>query len=497
MEIESIKPFLAVAVSLVGAALIVAARRSPNIREGCSVVTAIVKFLIVVTMVPDILAGKTIHYSLLSLAPDIPIIEFRVDALGLVFAVTASFLWILTTFYSIGYMRALNEHAQTRYYLCFAITLSATMGVAFSSNLVTLYLFYELISFITYPLVAHKETEEALDRGNKYVFYLLMTSKGLLLASFMTYALSGTFDFKPHGILPSEANATLLTLTYVLFLVGIGKVAFMPLHAWLPAAMIAPTPVSALLHAVAVVNTGAFCVQRIMFHVFGVELMKALDLGVMTAVIASITIIGASIYALTRDNLKELLAYSTVSQLSYMVLGGALLSASGMKGGIMHLANHSFSKITLFFCAGSIYVASHKVNISEMHGIGRKVPWTMAAFAIGALSMIGIPPLAGYVSKHYLTTGATEASQSLIFYMLWVSTLLNAGYFLPILYKAYFQPARDHEHGHHEGGDHPGPQLIHEPSYFIVIPLVLCAVFTVLLGIYPKFLLDLIGQVVR
>ncbi|MGH7229369.1 MAG: proton-conducting transporter membrane subunit, partial [Nitrospiraceae bacterium] len=238
MELESITPVLAVAVSSVAALLIVVTRRWPNIREGWSVVAGIVKFLLVLTMVPAVLDGKTLRYTLWSLTPGIPILDFRVDALGLLFAATASFLWILTTIYSIGYMRSLHEHAQTRYYFCFAITMSATLGVAFSSNLVTLYLFYELISFATYPLVAHKETDEAFDKGNKYVFYLLMTSKALLLASFLAYALSGTFDFKPNGVFPSDANRTLLTLTYFLFLIGIGKAAIMPFHAWLPAAMI-------------------------------------------------------------------------------------------------------------------------------------------------------------------------------------------------------------------------------------------------------------------
>jgi multicomponent Na+:H+ antiporter subunit D len=386
-------------------------------------------------------------------------------------------------------MRSLNEHAQTRYYFCFALTLSATIGVAFSSNLVTLYLFYEMISFVTYPLVAHKETDEAFDKGNKYVFYLLMTSKGLLLASFLSYALSGTFDFKPNGVFSSDANRTLLMITYFLFLIGVAKAAMIPFHAWLPAAMIAPTPVSALLHAVAVVNTGVFVMLRIMFHVFGVEVMQELNLGLMTAGLASFTIIVASFYAMTMDNLKLRLAYSTISQLSYMILGGALLTASGMVGGIMHIASHAFSKIVLFFCAGAIAVASQKTLVSQLSGIGRKMPWTMAAFSIGSLSIIGIPPTAGYVTKHYLETGATEANQSIIYYLLWGSALLSAGYLLPVVYKAYSQAPQGE-------GDREGVQP-HEPSFFITIPLLLCAVVSVFLGIYPELLVQLVRQVVR
>jgi multicomponent Na+:H+ antiporter subunit D len=510
MEIESIKPLLAVATSLLGAAIIVATRKSPNIREGCSLGAAILKFLIVVSMIPSVLAGNTLHITIFSFLPQVSI-ALRVDALGLLFATTASFLWIVTTFYSIGYMRSLNEHAQTRYYLCFAITLSATVAVAFSANLLTLYIFYELITFFTYPLVAHKETDEVFAAGNKYVFYLLMSAKFFLLAMVLTYAFAGTLDFRPNGIFTSKVNPTTLTIIYFLFLVGISKAAIMPFHAWLPAAMVAPAPVSALLHAVAVVNTGVFCVLRVIFHIFGVELMKALNLGVMTAFIVSFTIIMASLYAFTRDDLKARLAYSTVSQLSYMVLGGALLTPSGMAGGVMHIVNHAFSKITLFFCAGSIYVATHKTKVSEMSGIGRKMPWTMTAFALGTLGMIGVPPLAGFLSKWYLMTGSVEANELPFLFVLLASSLLNAGYFLPIVHKAFFEKPQEVLHkvpqsvgaaaaGIYEAHPQEGggqSQVIQEPSYFIVIPLFLCAVISVILGIYPTLLLDLIGQVIR
>lgn len=502
MEIISIRPFLAMAVSLVGAALIVATRKNPNLREGCSLGAAVLKFLIVASMIPSVLAGNTIHYTLLSFLPEVSI-GFRVDALGLLFATTASFLWILTTIYSIGYMRPLAEHAQTRFYTCFAVTLSSTLGIAFSANLVTLYLFYEILTFVTYPLVSHKETEEAFAGANKYLFYLLGTSKAFLLAAIiLTYTLSGTFSFAQHGLFPPEANRTLLVVTYFLFLGGIGKAAIMPFHAWLPAAMVAPTPVSALLHAVAVVNTGVFCVLRVMFNVFGVELMKELNLGVATAFIASFTILMASTYALTRDNLKARLAYSTISQLSYIILGGALLTPSGMAGGIMHIANHAFSKITLFFCAGSIYVASHKTNISQMSGIGRQMPWTMVSFSIGALSMIGVPPLAGFVSKWYLALGTIEAKELPLLFVLLASTLLNAGYFVPIIYKAFFEHPQE-ETAHHNGGHNPHggePEVahaIHEVSYLVVGPLFLTAVISFLLGLYPEFLSKFVQQVLR
>jgi|SRR5579884_1062826 len=514
MEIESIKPLLAVAVSLVGAVFIVATRKDPNVREGCSLVTAVLKFLIVLTMIPEILAGKKLHYTLFSFLPGVSI-EFRADALGLIFAITASFLWILTTLYSIGYMRSLSEHSQTRYYTCFAITLFATLGLAFSANLITLFVFYEIITFITYPLVTHSGTKEAYAAGNKYLFYLLATTKAFFVtAMFLTYNVTNTFDFRAGGVFPPGTSHTLLMITFFLFLAGLGKVAIMPFHAWLPAAMIAPTPVSALLHAVAVVNAGAFCVLRIIFDVFGVELMRELNLGVITGFIASFTIITASIYALTRDNLKARLAYSTISQLSYMVLGAALLSPSGMTGGIMHIANHAFAKITLFFCAGSIYVATHKTNISQLSGIGRKMPWTMTAFALATLSMIGIPPSAGFLTKWYIMSGSVEARELSFIFVLLTSSFLNACYFLPIVHKAFFEGAEETErelpktlhpipqsvgaaaagiHGEHSHVEGP----VQEPSYFIVVPLLVCGVLSVILGMYPDLLLDLIKQVIR
>ncbi|MEK7286747.1 MAG: monovalent cation/H+ antiporter subunit D family protein [Nitrospirota bacterium] len=502
MEVISIKPFLAMMVSLLGAALIVINRNHPNRREGCSLAAASAKFLIVLTMIPDVIAGNTLHFTLLSFLPGLSI-AFRVDALGILFATVASFLWILTTIYSIGYMRQMKEHAQTRYYLCFALTLSATMGVAFSANLLTLYLFYEMLTIVTYPLVTHKETDEAYAGGNKYLFYLLGTSKAFLLAAvILTYVTSGTLSFQPGGIFTAAASAspTVLVLIYFLFLFGIGKAAIMPVHAWLPAAMVAPTPVSALLHAVAVVNTGVFCVLRIILHVFGVDMMQMLGLGVATAALASFTIIMASIYALTRDNLKARLAYSTISQLSYIILGGALLNPIGMAGGVMHIANHAFSKITLFFCAGSIYVTMHKTEISQMGGIGRQMPWTMTAFSIGALSMIGVPPLSGFITKWHLALGAIEAKELSLLIVLIVSTLLNAGYFIPIIYKAFFEMPKSAEaHGH--AADHHAEGIVGSgqvtESFIMVFPLMLTACISLVLGFYPDLLLTLVNQVVK
>ncbi len=497
MEIQSITPFLAMAVALVGAALIAATRKNPNLREGCSLGAAALQFLVILSMVPAVLAGDTLRFTLIPFLPQVSI-AFRVDALGLLLAITASFLWILTIIYSIGYMRNLGEHAQTRFYACFAITLAATMGIAFSANLLTMYIFYELLTFITYPLVTHDGTEEAFAAGRRYLFYHLGTSIIFMLpAIVLTYVLSGTFDFQQNGVFPAGANATVLVIVYFMFLAGIAKAAIMPLHAWLPNAMVAPIPVSALLHAVAVVNVGAFCILRVILDIYGVELMQQLNLGVVTAVLASFTILMASFYALMLDSLKALLAYSTISQLSYMVLGVALLSTAGMTGGIIHIANHAFAKITLFFCAGSIYLASRKTNISEMGGIGRLMPWTMAAFAIGALSIVGIPPTAGFITKWYLAIGSLEAGKLPFFFVLFISTLLSAVYYLRVIRKVFFGSPQEEEESHHRADQPLKGHQIREVSYFVVIPLLLSAALSVVLGIYPNFLLELVRLVVR
>ncbi len=479
-------------VSLIGAFLILlTGERSRNLREFWTILASVVKFSIVLSMAPFILDGKIIEYTVFNISPGLSI-QFKVDALGLIFGLTASFLWIITSFYSIGYVRSLKEHAQTRYFMCFAIALSATMGVAFSANMFTTFLFYEIITVCTFPLVAHKETPEAIQGARKYLTYLLGTSIAFqLLAVFMTYHVAGSLDFRYEGLLNgARGNATdmILIIMFILYMAGITKAAMMPFHGWLPAAMVAPTPVSALLHAVAVVKTGVFVVVKVVLHIFGINLLTQLGLGTALAYFASFTIIVASVIALTQDNLKRRLAYSTISQLSYVILGVALLTPSGITGSIMHITLHAFGKITLFFTAGAIYVATHKTNVSELDGIGRQMPFTMLAFTLGALSMIGIPPLGGFISKWYLSLGAIEAKQLPILIVLAASTILNACYFMPIVYAAFFrEPAPD---PHHHGN--PGKK-IHEAPALMVVPLVLTATAALVLFFWPTFFLEIAG----
>ena len=426
--IVSIKPLLAVLVSAVGALIIIGTGKKPNLRESCSIIAGVLKLVIVLSMIPAVVYDKkTISYSLFNILPGIEI-AFRVDAFGLLFAMGASILWIATSFYSIGYMRSTNEHSQTRYFACFAVALSATIGVAFSANLFTMFLFYEVLTIITYPLVAHKGTPEAKAGGRKYAIYLLGAAKAfLIVAIILTYNLTGTLEFSKTGIFPAvvqSVNPELLYIIFVLFFFGFAKCAIMPFHGWLPAAMVAPTPVSALLHAVAVVKTGVFSVLRIIIFVFGSSLMLDIGVDIFVITFASFTIIIASLLALSRDNLKARLAFSTISQLSYIILGVALLAPSAMIGGIIHITNHAFSKITLFFCAGSIYISSHKTEISQLDGIGKRMPWTMAAFAIATLSMIGVPPVSGFITKWYLVIGSLERHSIVVLVVLLASSLL-------------------------------------------------------------------------
>ena len=495
--IVSIKPLLAVLVSSIGALFIIAAGKNPNLRESWSIIAGVLKLLIVLSMIPTVVYDyQIIEYSLFSLLPGIEI-AFRVDAFGLLFAIGASILWIATSFYSIGYMRSTKEHSQTRYYACFAVSLSMTIGVAFSANLFTMFLFYEGLTLITYPLVAHKETPEAKKGARKYVIYLLGAAKAFIVAGIiLTYNLAGTLEFSKSGIFPTlvqSAHPNLLYLIFTLFLFGFAKCAIMPFHSWLPAAMVAPTPVSALLHAVAVVKTGVFTVLRVVLFIFGADLMMKIGVDVFAITFACLTIIIASLMALSRDNLKARLAFSTISQLSYIILGAVLLTPSAMIGGIIHITNHAFSKITLFFCAGSIYVSTHKTEVSQLNGIGKKMPWTMAAFTIATLSMIGVPPASGFITKWYLVIGSLERHSMAVLAVLLASSFLNAAYFIPIVYKAFFK-TEDSEITQ-ELKSHENAVIKEIP--FMVVPLTLTAIVSVVLGLYPDFIVKIAESVIR
>jgi multicomponent Na+:H+ antiporter subunit D len=416
-------------------------------------------------------------------------VTLRADSMSMIFAIVASSLWTIAVFYSMGYMRGLKEHAQTRFNACFALSIFGAIGVAFSDNLFTMYLFYEIVSICTYPLVAHHQDEEGYNGARKYIIYLTTTAKAFLLpAMILIYVLTGTLDFASNihdGVFPEGVSGALVIMLYIFCIFGFAKNGVMPFHHWLPGAMVAPTPVSALLHAVAVVKVGVFCTTRVMLYTFGTDTMHALNLGIPTAYFVGFTVVVASIIALSKDNLKARLAYSTVSQLSYIIMGAALLTDPGIQGGLIHIVNHAFSKITLFFCAGAIYVASHKKYISELDGLGKTMPFTFGAFAIASLSMIGAPPVAGFITKWNLLIGSVEAHQLGILLILIASTLLNAAYFAPITYRAFFgkRPVGEPFTG------------IKEAPLSMLIPILIACTISVLLGIFPDFMLQFVKAV--
>ncbi len=489
------RPVWAMIVPLLVSVFILLAGRKPNVREGITLSGSVVLCLLVLSMPHDVLNNGSILFEGFMLFPGITF-ALKVDALGLVFATTSSCLWILVSIYSIGYMRTLNEHAQTRFSFSFALALVGAIGIAFAANLVTLFIFYEILTISTYPLVAHEESPEAISAGHKYLAYLLGGGVFFLVAILAIYNLTGTTDFSYQGILGAALDDTskiYLQIIFFFFLIGFAKAAWMPLHSWLPSAMVAPTPVSALLHAVAVVKAGVFGIIRIVCHVYGIELMQLLGLGIALAAIASATIIIANFYAIGQKNLKRMLAYSTINQLSFIILGVALLSPMSVTGAILHIPFHGFMKITLFLCAGAIAAIAGIKKISDMGGIGRKMPITLTAFTIGAFGMCGAPPLAGFISKWHIASGAIESGQLIFLMVICMGSLLDVVYFFPVIRDAFFAKIPVSEILNDE---EPKVELrtekkkiieLRKPLYFfMVVPLAITAIFSVLFCLFPN-----------
>jgi multicomponent Na+:H+ antiporter subunit D len=415
-------------------------RDQPNLRDGLTLAAAVATFLLVLSILADVGNGTTAPVALFSVLPGLDL-AFNVEPLGLMFAIIASGLWILTHLYGVGYMRGNNEDNHARFFASFSFAIASTMGIAFSANMFTLFIFYEALTISTYPLVAHKGTPEAIRGARTYLGVLIGTSIGFqLVAVVWTYAIAGTLDFTKGGILAGHIAGPMVAILLALYAFGIGKAALMPFHRWLPPAMVAPTPVSALLHAVAVVKAGVFTMLKVGIYIFGIDFLASTGASEWLMWLAAFSIVAASVVAMTKDNLKARLAYSTVSQLSYITLGMALATSMGALGGGMHIAMHAMGKITLFMCAGSIYVATHKTEISQMTGLGRIMPITFGAFLIGALSIIGLPPLGGSWGKWLLIVGAADTGQWIMIGVLMVSSLLNVAYLLPIVGRGFFLP---------------------------------------------------------
>ena len=508
---------LAIALPLLGAVGIQLCGSKPNLRESVTIITSLLTFAVVLTLLP-VVTGLAPHnrpeLELLTVLPGV-VLAFQVEPLGMLYALVASGLWIPTGLYAIGYCRGHNEQNQTRFFTCFALAIFAALGIAFARNLFTLFLFYEVLTLSTYPLVTHYGNDEAKAAGRTYLGILLTTSVlFLLMAILWTWSLTGTLEFTLGGILAGKAEGPVLIGLLALYAFGTGKAALMPFHRWLPAAMVAPTPVSALLHAVAIVKAGVFTVLKVIVYVFGIELLSETGASTWLMWAASFTLLCSSVIALTKDNLKARLAYSTISQLSYIVLGGALATTAGVLGGGLHIAMHAMGKITLFFCAGAIFVASHKKNISDMDGIGRAMPLTMAAFFLGSMSIIGLPPMGGSWSKWYLALGAAQGEHPIFIAVLMISSLLSIAYLMPVVGRAFFFPAkeRDPAHGHDDqahaspasepsdGHAHAAPSGLlgrifpewHEAPFLCVLPLCMTALGCLALFFFAQDIYDLL-----
>ena len=464
---------------IVGIFFIYLFKKYKNIREAITIITAIFTFANIFQLLFSHLQGESISLTVLNVTDNISI-AFEVTSLGLIFAIVASFLWIITSVYAIGYMRNNNEKGNTRFFIMFALSIFAALSIALSANLFTMFIFYELLSLATYPLVTHGRDEDSKKSGRTYLGILMGTSICFFLpAIIITYSIAGHLNFTQGGVFTDlNIDPTIIPILIFLFVYGIGKAALMPIHRWLPVAMVAPTPVSALLHAVAVVKSGVFCIVKVVVYILGVDYISSYFSGEWwqgswVMYMAGFTILLASIVALKQDNLKKRLAYSTISQLSYVIMATFILAKESIIAASFHIAAHAFGKITLFFAAGSIYTASKKKYVSQLNGIGRRMPWTMGAFTIGAFSMIGIPPTAGFITKWYMLSGAVDKNIIFVVAVLIISTVLNASYFLPIIYSAFFkkEDAGNKDHG--------------EAPFTLVYPLAVTAAITIWLFFMP------------
>jgi multicomponent Na+:H+ antiporter subunit D len=429
---------VAVAIPLLASGAALLLRRWPNARDAASLISGVALAGVVLSLWP--VANRGLRFELWTWLPGLSL-ELAVEPLGLLFATVAAALWPVTTVFSVGYLRAKDEHSQARFFAFFALTIGAAMWIALSANLVTLLIGYEVMTLATWPLVAHEGGAEARRGARTYVVLLLTTSIGLLLPAIVwTWMLAGSTDFRPGGLLTGQAGAAVLTPLFALYVFGIGKAALMPMHRWLPAAMVAPTPVSALLHAVAVVKAGVFAILKVAIYVFGLDTLRETGAAAPMTWVAAFTLLAAAVVAIYADNLKRRLAYSTVSQLAYIVLAATLADELAAAGGALHMVTHALGKITLFLCAGAIAVTAGKTRVSELDGLGRAMPWTFAAFLIATISIIGLPPLGGTWSKWLLLLGTADAGDTVMIAVLLVGSLLAVAYLMPIPVRAFLRP---------------------------------------------------------
>lgn len=451
--------------------------KSRNVFTG---ITTVLNFIFVVTVF-NYFEGDRIHLIKFNEFLDI---YFKVDKLTMLFALLVSVLWIFTTVYAMEYMK--HEGKEDRFFAFFLATLGVTLGIAFAGNLITLYLFYELLTLATFPLVIHSDTKEALKSGRKYLIYSFGGATLVLFGMIILFTQAGDLSFIPKGIITNlnRDNMNLYSISFIAMFIGFGvKAALVPFHSWLPKAMVAPTPVSSLLHAVAVVKSGVFALTRTTYYVYGAEFIRSIESKKYLTIFIVISILMGSFLALHQQNLKKRLAYSTISQLGYILLGIVLLNKNAFVGAMLHLINHAVIKITLFFCVGAIMYTRHKTEISQIKGIGREMPLTLGCFAISSISLIGIPPTNGFVSKWFLALGGLGEGKVLFPVILLVSALLTSMYLLPIITEAFF--AKDSINLH----------VMKEAPKKMLIPIVCITVITIILGLFPNPVLTFIQEI--
>lgn len=462
-----------------GVLIFILAEDSRTARITLNLSGAILKLLLIAYLFHGVSQGRTFDLRF-ALMPGYDFV-LQANALALLFVSLSAVLWLLTTIYAIGYLE--GSPNLSRFFGFFSLCVSATTGIALAANPLTFLIFYETLTLATYPLVVHHGDRESLAAGRTYLVYTLAGGAVVFLATMWLHSLAGPLAFTQGGALRATgatAHPDQLVAIFALFIAGFGvKTGLVPLHSWLPAAMVAPAPVSALLHAVAVVKAGAFGIMRVTYEVFGIELADDLGVLIPLSIVACVTIIYGSLRALAQDDLKKRLAYSTVSQVSYIVLGISLFGPLGTIGGLAHLVHQGIMKITLFFCAGSFAETLGVKKVSQMNGIGRRMPLTMIAFTITALGMIGIPPLVGFISKWYLGLGAVTALQPWVLAVLMASTLLNAAYFLPIIHVAWFR-----ERTEPWPVDHGTPGV--DGSWWLLAPPLVTAALTIILGLLAE-----------
>lgn len=409
-------------------------------------------------------------------------VYFRIDKLSILFSLLVSTLWIFTAFYAMQYMK--HEGKERKFFTFFLATLGVTIGISFSGNLITLYAFYEFLTLSTFPLVIHTDSKEALKSGKKYLIYSFGGAALVLLGMILLFSISSDITFNAQGILSplTSDNRNLYIVSYVAMFLGFGvKAALVPFHSWLPAAMVAPTPVSSLLHAVAVVKSGIFAIIRMTYFIFGAEIIKSLHVNIFLSILIVVSILMGSFLALHQENLKKRLAYSTISQLGYVLLGIVLLNEDAFVGSLLHLINHAVIKIVLFFCVGAIMYTTGKTDISQIRGIGKQMPITMGCFAIAAISLIGIPPSNGFVSKWYLAQGGLTGGKMIFPAILLISALLTALYLLPVITEAFFKKGDD--------------IIVKEAPMKMLVPIVMITIIVVLLGLFPNMIIEFIQKI--